>query len=347
MRLLNLCFLGVTVGCVLAVGCAKSDPKPSTTNTNSNTNADAGGGSSGTPPAPTATVPTTGGGVEWKAAVGAGGMMVQTFDERTWETRNTGAGDLFGVACVGNQLGWATGAGGYIGHTTDGGRTWQAQQSGVSSALHAVRFGATTFGVAVGDGGVVLVTHDGGSSWTRASSGTTATLRAVAISQEQGLALVVGDGATALRSDDFGATFHAATIDLAGDLRGVAVDDAAHSAVAVDTAGGLFRSTDLGVSFAREAVAPGALYGVSMDPHGGFAVAVGDSGLVMVRRDQAWARVDSGSSANLRAALVPEDGALDYVAGEHGTLLSHDRASDVWRAIPTHTDVTLFALEDL
>jgi photosystem II stability/assembly factor-like uncharacterized protein len=41
---------------------------------------------------------------------------------------------------VGNDLAWAVGDHGVVWHSTDGGKSWNLQPSGVSAALHSVWF---------------------------------------------------------------------------------------------------------------------------------------------------------------------------------------------------------------
>ena len=65
---------------------------------------------------------------------------------------------------------------------------------------------------------------------------------------------------------------------------------------------------------------------------------MGGGGVVMERNAGAWTLAHAATTANLRAALVPGDeygGSIDYVAGEHGTLLGRCRGT------------TKFGLEDL
>src|SRR5262249_29884954 len=102
----------------------------------------------------------------WKAAVGAGGTLVQTFDDATWTTRSVMAVDLFGVTCVGALKGWASGANGTIAHTEDGGKTWGTQTSHVSASLRAIHFGDANLGVVAGDAGALAFTNDGGATWS-------------------------------------------------------------------------------------------------------------------------------------------------------------------------------------
>jgi photosystem II stability/assembly factor-like uncharacterized protein len=83
---------------------------------------------------------------------------------------------LHDVAFVNLDCGWAVGDRGVIWATTDGGRHWQLQQSGVSCPLYSVSFldpqtgwaagGATQPFVHLGDG-VLLATHDGGKTWSQ------------------------------------------------------------------------------------------------------------------------------------------------------------------------------------
>jgi hypothetical protein len=68
---------------------------------------------------------------------------------------------LNGIQCVDNMHSTAIGTGGYIGHTTDGGATWNAQQSNTLNNLHGVCFGTVKAGTAVGlRGNIMRITTD-------------------------------------------------------------------------------------------------------------------------------------------------------------------------------------------
>ena len=312
-----------------ALGCDNSSspaPKPS------------GEGGTTTPPTPA-----------WRAAVGAGGTLVQTFDDRAWATRVVplAAGiDLLGVTCVGNADGWAVGQRGAVAHTTDGGFVWTLQDAHTSATLRAIHFGDAQHGLLAGDDGVLAVTRDGGATWLTVATGAHAALRGVAIAGSTLLA--VGDGGTVLRSVDGGASFALLHVDGAGDLHGVAMDPGAHLVLAVDTLGGAWASTDRGATFVREMRGVAALHAVSLRDDGAAAIAVGSGGVVQVRDAHGrWTAAASGTSAELHAALV-EDGAA-YAAGDDGTLLvSHDVSHpEQWERIDTGTRAALFALDDL
>jgi hypothetical protein len=61
----------------------------------------------------------------------------------------------------------------------NGGRTWQAQSSGVAADLYDVKFLDAVEGWAVGAEGTVLYTNDAGLHWTVEPSGTTHPLERV------------------------------------------------------------------------------------------------------------------------------------------------------------------------
>ena len=282
---------------------------------------------------------------KWVSAVGVGGTFAQTFDEVSWQARSLGDPTLFGVACVGNDDGWAVGEHGTIGHTLDGGKSWSWQTSGVAVDLHGVRFGDAMHGVAVGDGGTLLVTSDAGAHWARVDV-TTVDLHAATVAWGAGLFFAVGANGTLLRSAD-GTHFDAATIDGASNLRGIAADVSAHVVIAVDDAGAIFSSTDLGKTFVRDLVAPAPLDAVAMADDGGPAVAVGAHGTVMVRDPIArtWSASATPTDANLHAALVGDDGHV-YVAGDGGTLLGRTVQAG-WQRVTLSTTAALYGLEDL
>ena len=60
--------------------------------------------------------------------------------------------------------GWAVGSGGAIAHTTDGGKTWLPQHSGVQEDLRRVTFVDEDHGWIAGSG-VLLRTENGGQKW--------------------------------------------------------------------------------------------------------------------------------------------------------------------------------------
>src|SRR5262245_35152687 len=82
--------------------------------------------------------------------------------------------ELTAVTFVDADRGWAVGDRGVIWHTSDGGRNWKLQNSGVTCRLEAVQFIDADNGVVVGGWtqpythethGAALRTRDGGRTW--------------------------------------------------------------------------------------------------------------------------------------------------------------------------------------
>ena len=296
-------------------------------------------GDGGSPPPPTG----------WRAAVGAGGTLVQTFDEHTWSMRSSLGVDLFAVTCVGNLKGWAVGQGGAVMHTEDGGQTWAPEQSNLVAALRGVHFSDALHGVIAGDGGALARTEDGGQSWTPIAT-TSSDLGAVAATTS-GEFFVASAGGSVLHSTDFGRSFSPVAIAGAADVVAIASDADGTLVFAGDGVGHVFASTDGAASFHLETTAPAAIASIaSAGQWGGSgwggvsALAVGDGGVVLLRAsDGVWAASNAGTTANLRAALVTDT--YSYVAGEGGTLLALE--GNVWTPITTNTTQALYGLDDL
>jgi photosystem II stability/assembly factor-like uncharacterized protein len=120
------------------------------------------------------------------------------------------ASRLRAVQSVDFQHVWTVGDGGSVLHSSDGGRVFDPQQSGVKSHLRALSFSSLSHGLLVGDFGVVLSTDDGGARWRRMDvPRTDVSLRAVALSR--GTAVIVGERGSLWVSHDGGRTFDATT----------------------------------------------------------------------------------------------------------------------------------------
>jgi photosystem II stability/assembly factor-like uncharacterized protein len=112
---------------------------------------------------------------------------------------------LNGVFFVDAKQGWIAGESGVMLHTTDGGDTWEEQDSGEWAPLYSLTFSNALSGYAAGSDGAVLKTEDGGETWTRLESGTKEHLFRVAVSSGKLFAVgrrgVLVSSATAAGSD--------------------------------------------------------------------------------------------------------------------------------------------------
>jgi photosystem II stability/assembly factor-like uncharacterized protein len=307
-----------------------------------------GGGSSKNPPTYSTQKPPT---QAWKAAVGDGGTLLETFDDASWEVRKVSERDLFAVSCVDNQTGWTVGAHGFVGHTENGGWSWPEQPSGVTSTLYAVSFAfaadGAEIGLAAGDAGVLLSTRDGGQHWSQNELAGAGTLRGTAITEGAGLLLAVGDGGLVTRSTDLGQHFSTSRIADAADLYDIALDASGGLALAVDSAGSIWVSRDAAKTFEREYQAAGGLESVSLGHNGMLASAAG-AGLALLRSsDGVWSSVSQDEPRLLHATLVGPREDRVYFAGDEGELLETVDAGRSSFAVASDTRATLRGIEDL
>ena len=286
----------------------------------------------------------------WKAAVGDGGTLLETFDDASWEVRKVTDRDLHAVSCVDNEVGWAVGARGFIGHTRDGGWSWPAQDSRVTQTLRAVSFAfaadGSEVGLAAGDAATLVTTRDGGKTWQRVPLQAEGTLRGTAITEGASVLVAVGDGGLVARSNDRGQTFVSFRLQGAADLFDVAFDAAGGLALAADSAGAIWVSRDAAKSFEREHLAPAPLESISLGRSGSVASAAG-AGLALLRSSEGvWRSLPDVDQA-LHATLVGPREDRVYFAGDAGTLLETvDGGQSLFR-VQADTQAALRGIEDL
>ena len=306
-----------------------------------------GGSSKNPPPTYSTQKPPT---QAWKAAVGDGGTLLETFDDASWEVRKVSDRDLYAVSCIDNEIGWTVGAQGFIGHTEDGGWSWPAQDSGVTTTLRAVSFAfadAAQVGLAAGDAATLLTSHDGGQHWQSVKVATTDTLRGTAITEGATLLVAVGDGGLVARSTDRGQHFEISRIREAGDLFDIALDAGGGLALAVDATGDIWVSRDRAKTFEREYQAAGSLESVSLGRSGALASAAG-AGLALLRTSAGtWTPLTATEPLQLHATLVGPREDRAYFAGDDGALLETVDGGLSLFAVKAATSATLRGIEDL
>jgi photosystem II stability/assembly factor-like uncharacterized protein len=110
------------------------------------------------------------------------------------------------VRFVDSSHGWVVGDFGSVQATTDGGVTWQVQDSTTDKALLSASFTDTSYGWAVGDSGTIVATTNGGATWYRQLSGTTKDLHGVWFT-DRTRGWAVGEGGIILATTDGGASW--------------------------------------------------------------------------------------------------------------------------------------------
>jgi len=128
--------------------------------------------------------------------------LVEEEEVKTWRLRD----HLLAVSFCNDSNGWAVGQYGTIIASTDGGKKWNYQNSGVGSDLVGVCAVSPDVAWAVGYGGVVVRTADGGKSWKKVSTGMRYLYNDVKfVSPQEGW--IVGQYETILHSTDGGSNW--------------------------------------------------------------------------------------------------------------------------------------------
>lgn len=265
------------------------------------------GSSSGTGGGGTAPGAAAGGGTAPRSAAAAGCAG--------GGTPAAGAPALAAIQFVGQDHGWAVGAG-RIMATSDGGRTWSRQYSG-PAVLGQVDFTDTAHGWAVGSG-TLLRTADGGATWTglgepRLSGRCLAVSAVHFVSPALGYAIAdktaAGGAGTAeaagqlLRSTDGGATWSAVPGAPSGAQAvcfGTATDGY------VGAAGRIWRTTDGGSTWALAFAEPPASDGQASAAQPGDVPELGCAG-----QGAAWVLFLGSGAAMMHApylAYATQDG---------------------------------------
>ncbi len=158
--------------------------------------------------------------------VGASGVLLTSDDDgKTW-TRTQLAKiypfswlDLFSIRFAPDRVnGWISGEQGLILRTTDAGKSWQKQPSGVTDNIYRVAPVDAQNAVAAGVGGALLSTHDGGQSWQLARQKNGFAFFDIA-APDASNAWAVGEFETILHSADGGKTWTAQSGGKRGNFR--------------------------------------------------------------------------------------------------------------------------------
>lgn len=253
--------------------------------------------------------------------------MAQWRPQSQFHTRRDNGPQLNDVVFVSAWEGWAVGQDGVIIHTIDGGDTWQAQNSGVSTPLNAVAFAPDGLhGWAVGDNGVIRHTDDGGTTWTAQVSGIGYHLYDVFALDGQ-RAWAVGQNGHILATNDGGQTWHKQHVG-GPHLYAILFLPDGRTGWAVGGSGYVWATTDGGTTWTREnAGSSQNLFAVTRDAAGNLWVA-GAFGTVGKRSlSGSWQFWSIGTGERLNSIAVPGD---IWLAGTTMTLLTAVSPADSW-----------------
>ena len=139
---------------------------------------------------------------ETKAVIVGGGGNIFFSEDSGYSWNNSALNDapksrFNSVFFLNDKTGWTVGKDGKIFQTINGGKTWRAQNSPVSSDLNDIAFLDTREGYAVGDNGTLLFSNTAGNIWTEIDSKTTHNLEKIYFNGKIGW--TVGYGGTILK----------------------------------------------------------------------------------------------------------------------------------------------------
>ena len=267
-------------------------------------------------------------------AVGESGVILTspTGYSNSWTATGASAvtvRDLYNVSFVNEYSGWACGDSGLVLHTSDGGQSWAAQESGTNVPLLDIAFVSEARGWAVGgrtgaNTGVMLHTADGGLTWDLDQLGGIAGLSDIQMIDDQN-GWVLGRSNFLLRTTNGGAEW----------LVGFALNSSSHADISfvTDSIGWVLTSNTSGSTShirttsagqywnQRNITGFGPLYGVALrDQRTGWVC--GDNGVILHTTDEgnSWSIQSSGTGETL-LDLYFIDSAHGWAVGEQGTIV--------------------------
>jgi photosystem II stability/assembly factor-like uncharacterized protein len=165
-----------------------------------------------------------------------------------WYQQYTASSNLLDVSFVNQNTGWASGDGGLIIKTTNGGINWTAQMSGIINRLEGIHAVDSQFVYAVGWFQTILKTTNGGNNWMIIRNGIFGSdpsfFGLYFLNRNTGWML---RNEYVLRTVDGCNTFDSTHINFSY-LRDVFFKDASTGVMCTDAAG-IFKSTDGGVTW--------------------------------------------------------------------------------------------------
>ncbi len=253
--------------------------------------------------------------------------------------------NLYDVKALDANEAWAVGNFGAIVHTIDGGRTWDASDSGTKMPLFGVDFAGRSDGWAVGRSALILHTGDGGRTW-KPQAGVIPSNKPLfkVVAVDARTVWAVGDWGALTVTHDGGTTWEDRSLPDDVVLYDVAFPDPQHGYIAGE-AGTLLASVDAGASWHQMDVGTDkTLFGVAFSSvETGWAVGI--DGLILHTRDagKTWVAQRGATAAqsiedvdfmnalrNPGLYAVRVIGQYGVVAGDIGMVLTTADGGETW-----------------
>jgi photosystem II stability/assembly factor-like uncharacterized protein len=253
--------------------------------------------------------------------------------------------NLYGVKALSASDAWAVGNFGSIYHTADGGKTWEAHESGTKAPLFGVDFADATHGWAVGKSALVLGTRDGGKTWASQMTPIPVEKHLFNVrALDARTAWAVGDWGAIAVTHDGGDTWQDRSLPDDVVLYAVSFPDPQHGFISGEF-GTLLATSDGGATWEKRDVGTDqTLFGVAFaTPDRGWAVGI--DGLILRTTDagRTWALQRGRARAEALEDLgfletlknpglydVQVVGRYGVVVGDTGVLLTSADGGETW-----------------
>jgi photosystem II stability/assembly factor-like uncharacterized protein len=249
--------------------------------------------------------------------------------------------DLFSVTFPSEKDGWASGRWGTVLHTSDGGKTWVRQQTGIDFTLSGIFFVDPQRGWAVGDEGTIIHTADGGKTWEKQKSPVSYFLMDVYFATPQ-KGWIVGERTHILATTDGGKTWAVQFKDLDYILKAVSFCDPMNG-WAVGEFGYIFHTKDGGTKWEQQggfsdlSEETGELIGgaylfdvVAIDPKTAWAVGIEGYVTKTVDGGKTWQQVNVGVPKTPLFSIAADRAKSMVIAGKGVFLVSQDKGQ-TWK----------------
>ena len=244
--------------------------------------------------------------------------------EKLWAPRVSQTTELLtSLSFIDEQHGWASGHGGIIIHTRDGGESWEVQResSPGNLPLFDIQFVSEDVGYASGAYDTLLKTMDGGQTWRSLPTGSDVIYNGLYF-HDANNGFLLGEFGSLLKTTDGGESWQQMDVGgYQGSLFGMTFLSP-EKALAYGISGKLIVSDDGGETWTdiptgtEEALYRGAAKGDDV-------AIVGKSGVILLSSDSADSFVEKSESDNYSLAGVCADGVDGFVAvGEFGKIMS-------------------------
>ena len=243
--------------------------------------------------------------------------------------------DLFGVSFPSSERGWVCGRWGAIFHSSDGGATWNRQQSGTDLTLSAIYFVDDSHGWAVGDEGTILLTSDGGKTWLSQKSPVPFFLLDVQFIDKQ-TGWIVTERTTILHTTDGGTSWEIQFQDQDYMLKAISFCDSMHG-WAVGEYGFIYHTADGGMTWEHQAgrfgwdEETGEIIGgnylfdvVAMDPSNAWAVGIDGYVTRTIDGGKTWERITTTIPATHLLGITSDKKGGILICGESALFVSAD-----------------------